>query len=111
MDRIAALRAKSAIGTNQPTEYNSADDFVAEAKACLLADGGLETALLLDKALHKDPHHHEARLLREKLHRTFVPRWHFSMLADKPRNAAYARRSRPRLLKATSFWISVAVPD
>jgi len=99
MDRIAALRAKSATGTNQSTEHNSADDFVAEAKACPLADGGLQTALLLDKALHKDPHHHEARLLREKLHRTFVPRWHFSMLADKPRNAAYAKAIAAKVTK------------
>ncbi|MQQ09947.1 methyltransferase domain-containing protein [Epibacterium sp. SM1979] len=51
----------------------------------------MKTAALLSQALAADPHHHEALLLREKLFQTFVPRWHFPMLADTERNQAYAR--------------------
>ncbi len=66
-------------------------ELVAAAKAASLADGGLTTDALLTRALELDPHHHEAQLLRERLYQTFVPRWHFPMLADQARNQAYAR--------------------
>lgn len=60
------------------------------AKAASLADGGVQTSQLLAEALQLDPHHHEAQILQERLHQTFVPRWHFPMLADQARNRAYA---------------------
>lgn len=63
---------------------------VEMAKSASLSDGGLRTAQVLEEALACDPHHHEALLLRERLHQTFVPRWHYPMLADSTRNQAYA---------------------
>ena len=66
------------------------EHLVEMAKATPLSDGGLRTAKILDAALACDPHHHEALLLRERLHQTFVPRWHYPMLADSTRNQAYA---------------------
>ncbi|MGR3622273.1 50S ribosomal protein L11 methyltransferase [Pseudophaeobacter sp.] len=70
---------------------SEAERLVQFAKSQPLADGGLQTAQLLSRALDLDPHHHEAQILQERLHQTFVPRWHFPMLADAARNAAYAR--------------------
>lgn len=67
------------------------EDLVHQAKSASLADGGLATDALLARALELDPTHHEAQLLRERLYQTFVPRWHFPMLADQARNQAYAR--------------------
>jgi SAM-dependent methyltransferase len=60
------------------------------AKAESLADGGLRISQLLSQALTIDPHHHEAQVLLERVYQMFVPRWHFSMLADEVRNRAYA---------------------
>ncbi|MFT7026838.1 MAG: putative O-methyltransferase YrrM [Paracoccaceae bacterium] len=77
----------------QDVEYQEADEaerLVQLAKLQPLTDGGLRTSQLLSEALAKDPHHHEARILRERLYQMFVPRWHFPMLADKARNRAYA---------------------
>lgn len=67
-----------------------AERLVSLAKSESLADGGIRTSALLSTALSIDPHHHEAQLLQERLHQTFVPRWHFPMLADRARNSAYA---------------------
>ncbi|MGR3761183.1 50S ribosomal protein L11 methyltransferase [Roseobacteraceae bacterium NS-SX3] len=67
-----------------------AEKLVLLAKSGSLADGGIRTSQLLSEALAIDPLHHEAQVLRERLHQTFVPRWHFPMLADKARNSAYA---------------------
>jgi SAM-dependent methyltransferase len=67
-----------------------ADRLVHLAKLEPLTDGGLRTSQLLSEALARDPHHHEAQILRERLHQMFVPRWHFPMLADEARNRAYA---------------------
>ncbi len=76
--------------TSQPQAAPEAEGFVTLAKSESLADGGIRTARLLSRALQQDPHHHEAQVLRERLHQTFVPRWHFPMLADTARNRAYA---------------------
>ncbi|WP_293572634.1 50S ribosomal protein L11 methyltransferase [Phaeobacter sp.] len=75
-------------GATPPSE--TADQLVARAKSASLADGGLQTSELLEAALAQDPLHHEAQILRERLYQTFVPRWHFPMLADQARNEAYA---------------------
>nr|WP_255887710.1 50S ribosomal protein L11 methyltransferase [Phaeobacter piscinae] len=72
------------------TARADAGTFVQLAKAASLADGGVQTSQLLAEALQLDPHHHEAQILQERLHQTFVPRWHFPMLADQARNRAYA---------------------
>ncbi|MBO9408070.1 50S ribosomal protein L11 methyltransferase [Shimia sp. R9_1] len=72
------------------TAKEQADALVARAQNAPLGDGGLAASKLLSEALEIDPHHHEAQLLREQLHQMFVPRWHFPMMADKTRNAAYA---------------------
>lgn len=72
-------------------DMQNADELVHSAKNTPLSDGGLQTAQLLSDALLHDPHHHEAQILRERLHQTFVPRWHFPMLADSARNRAYAQ--------------------
>lgn len=61
------------------------------AKLEPLTDGGLRTSQLLSEALIKNPHHHEAQILLERLNQMFVPRWHFPMLADEVRNRAYAK--------------------
>ena len=61
------------------------------AKSTPLTDGGLRTSQILSEVLELDPHHHEAQILKERLHQMFVPRWHFPMMADKARNLAYAR--------------------
>lgn len=74
----------------RPQAAPEAEGFVTLAKSQSLADGGLRTARFLNRALQQDPHHHEAQILRERLHQTFVPRWHFPMLADTARNRAYA---------------------
>ncbi|WP_083101195.1 50S ribosomal protein L11 methyltransferase [Pseudophaeobacter leonis] len=76
-------------------EHRQQDPQDAERLVCLaksepLGDGGIRTSQLLSDALTIDPHHHEAQLLQERLHQTFVPRWHFPMLADRARNSAYA---------------------
>lgn len=63
---------------------------VARAKSAPLTDGGLRTSDLLLQALAMDARHHEAQILLERLYQTFVPRWHFPMLADEARNRAYA---------------------
>ncbi|MEP2715843.1 50S ribosomal protein L11 methyltransferase [Pseudophaeobacter sp.] len=67
------------------------ETLVERAKSEPLGDGGLRTAALLTQALELDPHHHGARVLQERLHQMFVPRWHFPMLADEARNSAYAQ--------------------
>ncbi|UWR55522.1 50S ribosomal protein L11 methyltransferase [Phaeobacter inhibens] len=72
------------------TARADAGTFVQLAKTASLADGGVQTSQLLAEALRLDPHHHEAQVLQERLHQTFVPRWHFPMLADQARNRAYA---------------------
>ncbi|AHD08629.1 50S ribosomal protein L11 methyltransferase [Phaeobacter gallaeciensis] len=72
------------------TARADAGTFVQLAKTASLADGGVQTSQLLAEALQLDPHHHEAQILQERLHQTFVPRWHFPMLADQARNRAYA---------------------
>lgn len=77
--------------THPHQDMQNAEDLVHHAKITSLTDGGLQTAQLLTDALAKDPHHHEAQILRERLHQTFVPRWHFPMLADSARNRAYAQ--------------------
>ncbi|OBY28603.1 50S ribosomal protein L11 methyltransferase [Leisingera sp. JC1] len=68
-----------------------ANSLVQTAKSAPLTDGGLQTAQLLSEALSLDPSHHEAQILQERLHQTFVPRWHFPMLSDTARNKAYAK--------------------
>ncbi|MGR3496020.1 50S ribosomal protein L11 methyltransferase [Citreimonas sp.] len=68
-----------------------ANRLVARAKGEPLTDGGLRTAQLLTEALAHDPHHHDAKILLERLYQMVVPRWHFPMLADTVRNAAYAK--------------------
>lgn len=70
---------------------HDAERLVSLAKSEPLGDGGIRTSQLLSEALTIDPHHHEAQLLQERLHQTFVPRWHFPMLADRARNSAYAK--------------------
>ena len=79
-----------ALPAQSPAAAVDADHLVALAKATALGDGGLRTARLLNEALALDPQHHEAQILRERLYQTFVPRWHFPMLADTARNKAYA---------------------
>ncbi|KAA2314678.1 methyltransferase domain-containing protein [Pseudooceanicola sediminis] len=74
-----------------------ADHLVETAKLEPLTDGGLRTAELLSRALSKDPHHHEAQILLERLYQMFVPRWHFPMLADEGRNHAYAAAIRAKV--------------
>ncbi|MFW8635218.1 50S ribosomal protein L11 methyltransferase [Cribrihabitans pelagius] len=77
---------------NDPLQdAQEAERLVQLAKSEPLADGGLRTSQILSEALTKDPHHHEAQVLQERLHQMFVPRWHFPMLADKARNSAYAK--------------------
>lgn len=76
---------------DQMRAVQDAETLLDQAKAQPLSDGGTRTAHLLDEALKLDPHQHEARLLRDKLHQMFVPRWHFPMLADASRNRAYAK--------------------
>jgi FtsP/CotA-like multicopper oxidase with cupredoxin domain len=61
---------------------DAAAHHVEQAKAEPLTDGGLRTAQLLDVALSHDPRHHEARILRERLHQMVVPRWHFPLTPD-----------------------------
>ncbi|MCB4454957.1 50S ribosomal protein L11 methyltransferase [Leisingera sp. McT4-56] len=68
-----------------------AEDLVQTAKSAPLSDGGIRTSQLLSEALSLDPSHHEALILQERLHQTFVPRWHFPMLSDTARNSAYAK--------------------
>jgi len=72
-------------------ETDDADSLIQRAKSEGLSDGGLRTSQFLSDALAKEPHHHEAQVLQERLHQMFVPRWHFPMLADKSRNRAYAK--------------------
>ena len=67
-----------------------ADGLVLSAKSAPLTDGGMQVSQLLSEALRQDPQHHDAQILQERLHQTFVPRWHFPMLADTERNRAYA---------------------
>ncbi|KIC19787.1 50S ribosomal protein L11 methyltransferase [Leisingera sp. ANG-Vp] len=69
----------------------TADQLVQLAKSESLGDGGLRTSQILSDALAADPSHHEAQVLRERLYQTFIPRWHFPMLADTARNRAYAQ--------------------
>ncbi|GGG62663.1 hypothetical protein GCM10011415_06260 [Salipiger pallidus] len=73
-----------------PVTITQADRLVEKAIAQPLTDGGLRTAELLTEALDLDPQHHRARILLERLHQMFVPRWHFPMMADTDRNRAYA---------------------
>ena len=61
------------------------------AKSTSLTDGGLRTSQILTEVLELAPQHHEAQILKERLHQMFVPRWHFPMMADKARNRAYAK--------------------
>lgn len=68
-----------------------ADQLVQLAQSYPLTDGGLRTSALLAQALVHDTQHHDARILRERLHQMFVPRWHFPMMADGARNRAYAQ--------------------
>ncbi|MGH1413060.1 MAG: 50S ribosomal protein L11 methyltransferase [Pelagimonas sp.] len=75
----------------QPQTTPEADDLVRFAKSEPLTDGGIQTSQLLTQALSLAPHHHEARVLLERVHQMFVPRWHFPMLADQVRNRAYAQ--------------------
>lgn len=67
------------------------EKLVSSAKAHSLTDGGMQASHLLSSALEIDPNHHEARILLERVHQLFVPRWHFPMLADAARNTAYAK--------------------
>ncbi|SFG93995.1 Ribosomal protein L11 methyltransferase (PrmA) [Palleronia marisminoris] len=71
-------------------QAQDADRLVQLAKLEPLSDGGLRTSKLLLEALSKAPHHHEAKVLLDRLYQLFVPRWHFPMLADRVRNRAYA---------------------
>ena len=74
-----------------PQPHPNADALVNFVKSGSLADGGIQASQLLSEALAIDPHHHEARILLERVHQMFVPRWHFPMLADQVRNRAYAK--------------------
>ncbi|MBT9382837.1 50S ribosomal protein L11 methyltransferase [Pseudooceanicola sp. CBS1P-1] len=73
------------------------DTLVRRARLTPMTDGGLRTADLLEQALERDPRHHEAQILRERLHQMTVPRWHFPMLADAVRNRAYAEAIAARV--------------
>lgn len=74
-----------------PPNKTEAERLVERAKSTPLSDGGLQTSALLSRALCLDPHNHDSHILQERLHQTFVPRWHFPMLADSLRNRAYAK--------------------
>lgn len=90
----AASHVVPAHAPSQPPKSlrrQAAEKFVQVAKTAPLTDGGLLTGELLTNALRIDPHHFEARQYLEKLHAMQVPRWHFPMLGDARRNAAYRR--------------------
>lgn len=90
-DQAVAFRNEHQGGQNhQCQSAQEAAHLVDLAKVEPLSDGGLCTSQLLSEALEKDPYHHEAQILQERLNQTFVPRWHFPMLADEVRNRAYA---------------------
>ncbi len=87
----ATLRSQyQALPEAEYQKAQQAERLVDLAKNEPLTDGGLRTSELLSRALALDPHHHEAQTLLERLYQTFVPRWHFPMLADETRNRAYA---------------------
>lgn len=97
LDRIFFKKDESPVSLPQralssvPHEATQeAESLVRLATETPLSDGGLRTAHLLSEALARDPQHHEARILRERLFQLYVPRWHFPMLADRTRNRAYA---------------------
>ena len=92
---LSPARSHEHRGPRQAAE--AADTLVDRAKSEPLTDGGLRTSELLSKALGIDPLHHEAQVLRERLHQVCVPRWHFPMLADAARNSAYARAIRAKV--------------
>ena len=83
--------------TDEGRDGRAAQLYVDCAKLEPLSDGGMATCELLTKALACDPHHHEARILLERLHQMFVPRWHFPMLDDATRNRAYAEAISAKL--------------
>lgn len=88
MPKDLAFPSDAAHGASPQNQ--EANRLVERVKLEPLTDGGLRASQLLEEALVHDPSHHEARLLRERLHQMFVPRWHFPMLADEVRNRAYA---------------------
>lgn len=88
---------KSAAGLSHSQALTAAESLVQRAKSEPLNDGGVRTSQLLSEALSLDPHHHAAQVLQERLHQMFVPRWHFPMLADQARNAAYARALKAKV--------------
>ncbi|MEO1029063.1 MAG: 50S ribosomal protein L11 methyltransferase [Pseudomonadota bacterium] len=73
-----------------PDSRYQARVLVNQARLTDISDGGVRTQKLLTAALEADPHHHDTRLLLERLYQTFIPRWHFPMLGDAGRNRAYA---------------------
>ncbi|MFW2541791.1 50S ribosomal protein L11 methyltransferase [Primorskyibacter sp. 2E107] len=85
-----ALQPSSPFQDFSHRDAQDADARVLDATLEPLTDGGVRSSEILEEALALDPHHHEARILRERLHQMFVPRWHFPMLADAARNRAYA---------------------
>ncbi|OIQ43032.1 MAG: hypothetical protein BM560_02315 [Roseobacter sp. MedPE-SWde] len=88
---------KSAAGLSHSQALTAAESLVQRAKSEPLNDGGVRTSQLLSEALSLDPHHHAAQVLQERLHQMFVPRWHFPMLADQARNAAYAKAIKAKV--------------
>ena len=87
----------SAAGLSHSQALTAAESLVQRAKSEPLNDGGVRTSQLLSEALSLDPHHHAAQVLQERLHQMFVPRWHFPMLADQARNAAYAKAIKAKV--------------
>ncbi|WP_425592909.1 50S ribosomal protein L11 methyltransferase [Epibacterium ulvae] len=86
MPQIRMPNASCAV--SEPTAQD-VETLVQLAKSQSLEDGGIATANLLKQALTLDPSHHEAQLLQDRLHHSFVPRWHYPMMADTARNEAY----------------------
>jgi len=90
-EAVAFSREHQVLPDAECQRTRRAEHLVSLAKTESLADGGLRTSELLSQALAIDPLHHEAHVLLERLYQTFVPRWHFPMLADEVRNRDYAK--------------------
>lgn len=91
MAKINATTPPQTDEVSHPRNAIEAEALVAAAKLEPLTDGGLQTSQILSDALEKNPQHHDAQILQERLHQMFVPRWHFPMLGDEARNSAYAK--------------------
>lgn len=81
----------SGAGRRQDRNAVACETLMRAVKSLPLTDGGVAAADILSQVLLIEPAHFEARLLLEGLRRRQAPRWHFPMLADHARNAAYRR--------------------